>query len=154
MKALEINLEEELSNDNLLVLNLKILSASESTPVIIYLPKNCVQFFSESNTIANEYLEVAYIGERLSKVSKQIKLSNVAPNESGLFSFTLSEIDKKALTDLLEEIVGYSDSEYEEDELEFIGEIQEFIDFAENNEIRFPELFEKYKEFNQDIGSN
>lgn len=147
MNALEIYLDRELLRENLATLNSKILFANENDPINIHIPKDCVQFSSESIDIAIEYLEGAYIGERLSKVAKQIELVDILPDESGFMGFTLMQTDKAALISLLKEIVGYADWEDEDDQVDFMEKTQEFTSFAENNPIRFPKLFERYKEF-------
>lgn len=147
MNNIEIYLDSELLRENLTTLNSKIFSADENDLITIHIPKDCVQFSSESSDIAIEYLEAAYIGEGLSKVAKHIELFDILPNESGFIGFTLAQTDKAKLIRLLEEIVGYADWEDENDEIDFLEKREEFSSFAESNPIRFPELFKRYQEF-------
>lgn len=151
MNSIEIYLDSELMRKNLSELNFKILSADDNSPITIHLAKDCVQFFSEPMDIAIEYLEAAYIGERLSKVAKQIELFDVLSDESGYIGFTLLQTDKAALINLLEEIVGYADWEDDNDQIDFMEETQAFIAFSDNNKIRFPELIERYKMFSKEV---
>jgi hypothetical protein len=151
MDALEIYLDDELLRENLLVINSRILMAN-NTPIKIFVAKDSAQFSSESIDIAIEYLHAAYIGERLSKVANQIILSDVLPEETGYFGFELIQPIKDALISLLEELVGFSDWEEDDDEVIFSEQAQEFIDYAENNPVHFPELFERYKDFSQESG--
>lgn len=149
MEALKVYLDEELIHENLLILNSKILVADNNTPICILIHKGSVLFSSEFKEIAIEYLHAAYIGERLSKVAKQIELFDLPPHKSGNIEFTLIQPNKTDLIALFEEIIGYSDWDNDDDELDFMEQVENFIDFAENNTIRFPELFERYKEFSK-----
>ena len=146
MEPLEIYLDDELLRENLLVINSRILMAN-NTPIKIFVAKNSAQFFSESIDIAIEYLHAAYIGERFSKVASQIILTDVLPHESGYIGFELIQPDKDVLIELLEELVGFSDWEDDDDEIQFMEQTQNFIEFANSNPIYFPELFNRYKAF-------
>lgn len=146
MDTLKIYLDDELLRENLLVINSRILMANDN-PIKIFATKNAAQFSSESIDIAIEYLHAAYIGERLSKITSQIILTDVLPTERGYIGFELIQPDKDALIGLLEELVGFSDWDEDDDEMDFTEQAQGFIDYADNNPIRFPELFERYKEF-------
>lgn len=148
---LEIYLDDELLRENLLVINSRILM-SNNTPIKIFVAKKAAQFFSEPIDIAIEYLQAAYIGERLSKIANQINLTDIPPHETGYICFELIQPNKDALIGLLEELVGFSDWDEEDDEVNFLEQAQEFIGYAENNPVHFPELFERYKEFSQESG--
>lgn len=149
IEPLEIYLDDELLRENLLVLNSRILT-SINTPIKTFVAKNSALFSSESIDIAIEYLHAAYIGERLSQITNQINLFDVLPQETGYIGFELIQPNKDALISLLEELIGHSDWDIDEDELNFMEQAQDFIEFAENNSIRFPELFERYLEFSKE----
>jgi hypothetical protein len=146
MKTLEIYLDNDITRENWLVVNSRILM-SNNAPIKIFISKNSALYFSEYIAIAIEYLHAAYIGERLSQITNLINLIDVLPQETGNIGFELIQPDKNALINLLEELIGYSDWDNDEDELNFMEQAQDFIEFAENNPIRFPELFERYTEF-------
>lgn len=123
----------------------------ENSKLEIYVPKSTQQFFSDPKNIAYEYLTLATVGQILQNASTAFEYDKILPteHESVLFAIKLNDITK--FCEALQEVsFFYTNNLPEEDDESFTNEkIEEFIEYAENNEIACPYFYETYQEFSE-----
>lgn len=126
-----------------------LLLEQQSQPFEFVIPKGTQQFFSESDAVAAEYINLAYVGQRLHDISTSFDYSELAPAESGNIFFRVTTSNFKELAETLLEIsYGYVN---DSDDPEFIYAelVEDFLRKIENATIipACPYLVQTYKEF-------
>lgn len=122
----------------------------------IYIPKNTQKHFSENESIAIDYAQLAYSGQLLKAVSEEFEYEKVSPEDHGsvLFRLKTKKIDELASA-LLKISFGYvndfDDEMYEdaEEACEFSEVVGQFLYEIEIKQIvpickYFYEIYSKY----------
>lgn len=130
----------------------ELLLKQNLQPFEIYIPKSTQKYFSDPESIAIEYAELAYAGQRLSDISDSFEYEEVKPedHESVLFKISISDLKKLAGT-LLEISYGYINDSPDE-EFIYAELVEEFLGDVEDSKIVpvCPYFIEVYKEFMAD----
>ncbi len=125
--ATHINLNDEITHQNIDSLRLKILNLENSSSLKLHLRKRTIMFFSSTENIINEYLHALFIGERLSRLAKHFKSTSVDFDTQGEFIYELKKIDKIGLMNFFELLLGLFDEKTDDEIEEVLEEIDAFI---------------------------
>lgn len=119
------------------------LLRTEEHSIEIYFPKHTKQFFSTNLDIADEYLTLAYVGQKIRSKYQSFNYDIVPPNVQASVLFEIETEDLNDITDLLFYLANTV----------FVGDdsegISQFLDDIENGRVEpaCPEFIDYYLEF-------
>lgn len=105
-----------------------------------------IQFFNAYDNLADDFLFAAFAGEEFSRVSKKIGYygGNSHTNEDLVFEIKPRSIDE--LAEKVHFVSQFFDNSIATDDT-ITDSLDNFVEYAERNQIAFPELFEQYQEY-------
>lgn len=124
----------------------KLLLKEDPLEIEIAIQMPHIQFFSTYYDLSEDFLNAAFAGEELSRVSKKIDYygGDCHTNDDLVF-----EIKPKSIDELAEKVYFlvqfFNDSSAQD--FTIADSLENFIEFAERNEITFRDLYDQYKEF-------